>query len=80
MRTTKSLCGRFVMLDGLHLDRKVFEKLERWARERGIQVQDAVQLALCAFGDEALGRTSPQAPPSSSARMLAHPPSASRIG
>ena len=76
MRTTNSLCGRFVMLDGLHLDRKVFEGLERWALERGIQLQDAIQLALCTFGDDALART----PPASSARMLAHPPSVSRIG
>ena len=80
MRTTKSLCGRFVMIDGLHLDRKVFEVLERWAQERGIQAQDAIQLALCAFGDEALARASPRAPPPSSARMPVHPPSASRIG
>jgi len=68
------------MLDGLHLDRKVFEKLERWAHEREIQLQDAIQLALCAFGDEALALTSPQAHPPSSARMLAYPPSAGRIG
>lgn len=79
MRTTKSLCGRFVMLDGLHLDRKVFEGLERWAEERGIQLQDAIQLAVCAFGD-GLARTTPQAPPPSSSRILAHPPSVGRIG
>lgn len=80
MRTTKSLCGRFVMLDGLHIDRKVFESLERWAKERGIQIQDAIQLALCAVGDDALGRAPLAATPPSSARMLAPPPSASRIG
>jgi hypothetical protein len=80
MRTTKSLCGRFVMLDGLHLDREVFESLERWAEERGMQIQDAIQLALCTFGDDALARTSSRPIPPSSARMPAHPPSASRIG
>lgn len=50
-----SACGRFVVVDALHLDRDVFEALARWAAGRGLQVQDAIQLALCAFRDLSLG-------------------------
>lgn len=78
MRTAKSLCGRFVMLDGVHLDRKVFERLEGWAHERGIQIQDAIQLALCAFNDDALAGT--RGIPPSSTRMPTPTSSASRMG
>ena len=43
--------GRFVVIDELHLDREVFEVLARWAADRGLRIQDAVQLALCAFNE-----------------------------
>jgi hypothetical protein len=44
-----STCGRFVVLNGLNLDRCVFKTLERWAAEHELQVQDAIQFALCAL-------------------------------
>jgi len=44
-----SVCGRFVVLDGLHLDRHVFDAVVRWAAEHDLQIQDAIQLALCAL-------------------------------
>lgn len=46
-----SACGRFVVLDGLYLDRNVFEALVRWAAEHQLRLQDAIQLALCRFRD-----------------------------
>ncbi len=46
-----SECGRFVVLESLHVDRDVFEALARWASEHNLGVQDAVQLALCAFNE-----------------------------
>lgn len=39
-------CGRFVILEGLHLDRTLFASLERWAGEHGLRVEDAVQMAV----------------------------------
>jgi hypothetical protein len=53
---TLSQCGRFVVLDSVHLDREIFERLARWAMERGISVQDAVQLALSNFNDQNASR------------------------
>ena len=50
-------CGRFVVLDGLLLDREVYADISRWAAARGLRVQDAIQLALCALGDGALARS-----------------------
>jgi hypothetical protein len=47
-----SECGRFVVLNSLHLDRNIFEALARWAAEREIGVQDAFQLALSNFNDQ----------------------------
>ena len=44
-------CGRFVVLEGLNLDRVVFEELDRWAREHGLRAQDAIQVAICAFNE-----------------------------
>lgn len=44
-----SPCGRFVVLDGLHLDRDVARALDAWASPRGLSLQDAVQLAALAF-------------------------------
>ena len=71
-----SPCGRFIVLEGLHLDREVFESLASAASERGLRLQDAIQLAVCAFNENsctmalapsatvaigATGRCSPQA-------------------
>jgi len=49
--TNLSACGRFVVIDGLHLDRNVFEALTRWAADHELRIQDAIQLALCTFRD-----------------------------
>jgi hypothetical protein len=49
-----SPCGRFVVLDGLHLDRNVFEALARWASDHDLRVQDAIQFVLCIFRDRAM--------------------------
>ncbi len=46
-----SECGRFVVFEGLHLDRNVVEVLGRWATDRGLGIQDAIQLALCSFNE-----------------------------
>ncbi len=51
-----SACGRFVVLDGLHLDRDLFDALMRWAAKHKLHVQDAIQLALCIFRDASLDR------------------------
>jgi hypothetical protein len=51
-RAKASKCARFVVLDSLHIDRNVFETLAEWASRRGVRVQDAVQLALCAFNEQ----------------------------
>lgn len=51
--TTMSKCGRFVVIDQLHVDRNVFDLLANWAADRGVGIQDAIQLALCAFNDRA---------------------------
>jgi hypothetical protein len=48
---TVSQCPPFAVIDGLHIDREVFDTLARWASERGLGIQDAVQLALCAFNE-----------------------------
>jgi hypothetical protein len=78
-----SPCGRFIVLDGLHLDRVVFETLARWASKNHLRHQDAIQLAICAFNEgsarsramapsatmalDAVGRRSPQLPATESA-------------
>lgn len=49
-----SACRRFVAIDGLHVDRDLFETLARWAAERDVRIQDALQLALCAFVEAAV--------------------------
>ncbi len=51
--TKVSECGRFVVVDALHVDRAVFETLSAWAQARGLRVQDAIQIAVCAFNDAA---------------------------
>jgi hypothetical protein len=57
MPTKVSPCGRFVVLDGLHLDRNLFDALMRWAAEHELRVQDAIQFALCIFRDGTVDRT-----------------------
>ena len=54
LRLNTTACGRFVVLNGLLLDRHVFQELERWASERGLRPQDAVQLAVCALTERGL--------------------------
>jgi hypothetical protein len=51
VRVTLSECRRFVVVDAIHVDREVFETLAAWAVERDLGIQDALQLALCAFND-----------------------------
>jgi hypothetical protein len=79
-----SACGRFVVLETLHIDRKVLESLASWAAERGLRVQDAIQLAICAFneagGERASNRCHLRAgrAPASSPRMRTGPPQVDR--
>jgi hypothetical protein len=47
-----SACGRFVIIETLYVDRKVFDALARWAAEQGIGIQDAIQIALCSFNEQ----------------------------
>jgi len=50
MATTRvSDCGRFVVIERLHLDRRIFDGLRTWASPRGLPLQDALQLAACAL-------------------------------
>lgn len=49
MRAYPSPCGKFLVFDGLHLDRRILGHLERWAASRGMPIQDTIQLALCTF-------------------------------
>ena len=44
-----STCGRFVVLETLHMDREVVGRLALWADDRGISLQDAIQLAVVGF-------------------------------
>jgi hypothetical protein len=60
-----STCGRFVVLDDLHVDRDVFEALAQWAAQHGLRIQDAIQLAVCSFNDAA-----PRVGPRSSPRQV----------
>ncbi|MDB4944543.1 MAG: hypothetical protein JWP97_4077 [Labilithrix sp.] len=59
-----SACGRFIVLESLHIDRRVLEPLASWGARRGLRVQDAIQLAICAFNDggEELADDPPIAP------------------
>jgi hypothetical protein len=70
---TPSECGRFVVIDRLHLDRHVFEALARWATDRGLRMQDAIQLALCAFNERNNERNSPATRPETSTPSSEHP-------
>lgn len=49
--STVSVCGKFVVIDGLHIDRNVFRALASWAEARGLTIQDAMQVAACALGE-----------------------------
>lgn len=57
MPTKVSACGRFVVLDGLHLDRNLFEALTQWAARHQLRIQEAIQLAICIFRDSAVDRS-----------------------
>ena len=46
-----STCGRFIVLESLHIDRDVLGPLAAWAARRGIGLQDAIQLAVVGFMD-----------------------------
>jgi predicted nucleic acid-binding protein len=43
--------GRFVVLETLRIDRQVLERLASWAAQHGLHVQDAIQVAVCAFNE-----------------------------
>lgn len=47
-------CNRFAILDSLYIDREVLEALAAWAKQRGLRVQDAVQLAIISFTEDHL--------------------------
>lgn len=49
-----STCGRFVILETLHLDREVMSSLAAWSALYGVTIQDAVQIAILAFTDALL--------------------------
>ena len=49
-----SACGRFFVLDPLHVDRDVMMTLAAWASLNRLSIQDAVQLALVVFTDALL--------------------------
>jgi hypothetical protein len=49
--TRLSACHRFIVIDGLHVDRAVLATLEAWAAKRGVSVQDAIQLSICFFNE-----------------------------
>lgn len=72
--TNLSECGRFVVIDALHLDRYVFEALARWATDRGLRMQDAIQLAVCAFNDRNSVAALPKTPAPSSEHVVARSP------
>jgi hypothetical protein len=57
MLTKVSTSGRLVVLDGLHLNRYLFEALARWAADHDLRVEDAIQFALCIFRDGAVDRS-----------------------
>jgi hypothetical protein len=65
-----SECGRFVVIDGLHLDRSVFETLRRWAADRGVRIQDALQLAVCSFNERHAERSGAGTSPKRVFRIL----------
>lgn len=44
-----SKCGRYIVVNGIFLDREVFESTQRFATERRLGIDEAIQLALCSF-------------------------------
>lgn len=46
-----SPCHRFVVLEGVHIDRTVLATLRKWAARRGLSLQDAIQMAILAFNE-----------------------------
>ncbi len=60
--TRVSACQRFVVIDGLHVDRTIYAALEAWAAAREVSIQHAIQLAICAFSDMACERDEPPIP------------------
>jgi hypothetical protein len=46
-----SACRQFVVFETLRLDRSLLESLALWGAQRGLRMQDAIQLAICAFND-----------------------------
>lgn len=55
-RMKLSSCGRFVVLEFLHIDREVLDPLAAWADAREIGLQDAIQLAVVGFVERTHGR------------------------
>jgi hypothetical protein len=55
-----SQCGRFIVIDGLCLDRGVYETLATWASKNDLRLQDAIQLAICAFNEGSCTMTMPR--------------------
>ncbi len=55
-----SPCHRFVILEGIHIDRDAIHTLQNWAAARGPALQDAVQLAILAFNERSAGLPSPR--------------------
>lgn len=45
----ESVCGRFVVFRTLYIDRATLAPLAAWAVQRGLRVEDAIQIAVCAF-------------------------------
>jgi hypothetical protein len=80
MKLLTSACGHFVVVDGLHLDRAVVDALSRWSSAHGLQLQDAIQLALCVFdgadlsSEAASSAERPSSPAASAACALAEGP------
>jgi hypothetical protein len=82
VRLALSECHRFVVADALHVDREVFETLAEWAAEHDLRVQDAIQLAICAFNDwvRDAGPSIPSpAAPANSSQVPGEPLSLDRI-
>ncbi len=78
--TNVTKCGRFVVIDALHIDRDVFEALAGWAMDYGLGIQDAIQVALCAFIDKSSEQHCVRAQPKAPASSLEHWPDARALG
>lgn len=49
MTSECSACGRFAVIDGLHIDRSLMDEFAGWAAEHALAPQDAIQLAIFGF-------------------------------